>query len=280
METTVNLKGLTFGYSKRNTLFQNLDLALEPGHIYGMFGKNGTGKTTLLKQMTGLLFPDRGQSTVFGYPPSKRLPGVLQEIFLLPEYFELPPLTTETYRKVHSPLYPNFNHDQFDRHMEDLDIPPNQKLTKLSFGQQKKALLAFALATQTRLLIMDEPTNGLDIPSKSQFRKTLAGAISEEQIVLISTHQVRDLASLIDQVIILENGQIIFQEPIDRINQALSFKEIKEGESVQPLYSEPSFSGHKAILPADKEQTEVDLELLFNGILTAQDTIQEQFKKQ
>lgn len=279
MENLIELSSLTFGYSKNKPLFQNLDLALAPGHIYGMFGKNGTGKTTLLKQMTGLLFPDKGESVIFGQQAYQRKPAVLQDLFLLPENFELPPLSAETFRDVHGPLYPRFSNEQFDNFLREFDIPADQQLTKLSFGQQKKALLSFALATNTRLLLMDEPTNGLDIPSKSQFRRVLAGAISEEQSVLISTHQVRDLASLIDEVIILENGQIIFQEAIDRIDQTLSFQEVKEGENAEALFSEPSFSGHKVIVPASDQQTEIDLELLFSGVLTNPQTIQEQFKK-
>lgn len=279
MENLIELSSLTFGYSKNKPLFQNLDLALAPGHIYGMFGKNGTGKTTLLKQMTGLLFPDKGESVIFGQQAYQRKPAVLQDLFLLPENFELPPLSAETFRDVHGPLYPRFSNEQFDNFLREFDIPADQQLTKLSFGQQKKALLSFALATNTRLLLMDEPTNGLDIPSKSQFRRVLAGAISEEQSVLISTHQVRDLASLIDEVIILENGQIIFQEAIDRIDQTLSFQEVKEGENAEALFSEPSFSGHKVIVPASDQQTEIDLELLFSGVLTNPQIIQEQFKK-
>lgn len=279
MENLIELSSLTFGYSKNKPLFQNLDLALAPGHIYGMFGKNGTGKTTLLKQMTGLLFPDKGESVIFGQQAYQRKPAVLQDLFLLPENFELPPLSAETFRDVHGPLYPRFSNEQFDNFLREFDIPADRQLTKLSFGQQKKALLSFALATNTRLLLMDEPTNGLDIPSKSQFRRVLAGAISEEQSVLISTHQVRDLASLIDEVIILENGQIIFQEAIDRIDQTLSFQEVKEGENAEALFSEPSFSGHKVIVPASDQQTEIDLELLFSGVLTNPQTIQEQFKK-
>ncbi len=279
MDNLVELSGLTFGYRRKSPLFKDLDLNLAPGHIYGMFGKNGTGKTTLLKQMTGLLFPDKGESNIFGQPAYKRNPSTLKDIFLLPENFDLPPLSAETFRNLHAPFYPNFDHEQFDNFLKEFDFPPDQKLTKLSYGQQKKALLSFALAARTKVLLMDEPTNGLDIPSKSQFRRILARSVSEQQVVLISTHQVRDLASLIDQVIVLENGQIIFREDIDTINRTLTFQEIKDGEEANALYTEPSFAGQKAILANHDEETEIDLELLFNGILTNHETIQEHFKK-
>lgn len=279
MEPILSLSGIAFGYNKHKPLFQNLDLQLNPGHIYGLFGQNGTGKTTLLKHMVGTLFPWEGTAKVFGYPAQERMPEVLADIFMVPENFSLPELAMKDYIKVHKHFYPRFDEDQFERHAEEFEIIIDQKLPQLSYGQQKKALLAFALATNARLLVMDEPTNGLDIPSKSQFRKTLAGALRHDQVVLISTHQVRDLANLIDEVIVLESGQILFQKSIDAIGDHLAFQAISDEELQNAIYAESTFGGYKAIMPQDGKATEIDMELLFNGVIKQPYSIHQAFQK-
>ncbi len=245
----------------------------EAGNIYGLFGKNGEGKSTLLKIMTGLLFPKNGSCLLDGYEMGKREVQSLQHIFLVPEDFELPSISIQSFEKVQSCFYPQFSQKQFYELVKEFQLSPTDNISKLSFGQKKKVLIAFGIATNTKLLLMDEPTNGLDIPSKSQFRKVMASVVDENKCVVISTHQVRDLHSLINHVMILDNAQVAFDQPLHKVSDGLWFGKPSSNDPTELIYSESSFGG-KAIVPRlDKNETEVDLELLFNGVLSAPDTI-------
>jgi ABC-2 type transport system ATP-binding protein len=263
----VELSQLTFGYGKQK-LFENLNLNLEPGHIYGLLGKNGAGKSTLLKNIAGLVFPWEGACTVNGHHASKRLPVFLQQIFFVPEEVYMPAVTARQFVNNTAHFYPNFNHQQFNTMLAAFDVPDDKPLTKLSFGQQKKVMISFGLSTNTSLLIMDEPTNGLDIPSKSQFRKVIASALTDERCVIISTHQVRDLDNLIDTVLILHNRQIVVAKELDAIAEKLSFGTIP-ANSTSYLYAEEGMMGLNAItLNQHNEYSKVDMELLFNAVIS------------
>jgi ABC-2 type transport system ATP-binding protein len=275
----INIQSLTFSYRKNKPLFENLQLRLEAGHIYGLLGKNGAGKSTLLKQMAGLLFPDSGTCEVMGFASAKRQPAFLREIFLVPEEFYLPKVSIKTYVNTYAPFYPNFDEGAFFKYLKEFEIPRDQKLTEMSYGQKKKVLISFALATNTKVLIMDEPTNGLDIPSKSQFRKVIAAAVSEDKCIVISTHQVRDLDNLIDSIVIIDGHKIIFREDVQTVTDKLSFKTVSRmEETTGVLFADSNLRGHTIITKnAGNEQSKIDMELLFNAILTNHKPIQEIF---
>lgn len=275
----INIQSLTFSYRKNKPLFENLQLRLEAGHIYGLLGKNGAGKSTLLKQMAGLLFPDSGTCEVMGFASAKRQPAFLREIFLVPEEFYLPKVSIKTYVNTYAPFYPNFDEGAFFKYLKEFEIPRDQKLTEMSYGQKKKVLISFALATNTKVLIMDEPTNGLDIPSKSQFRKVIAAAVSEDKCIVISTHQVRDLDNLIDSIVIIDGHKIIFREDVQTVTDKLSFKTVSRvEETTGVLFADSNLRGHTIITRnAGNEQSKIDMELLFNAILTNHKPIQEIF---
>jgi ABC-2 type transport system ATP-binding protein len=264
----VKINNLSFGYSRKKILYDKLNLSLETGRIYGLLGKNGAGKSTLLRNMCGLLFPSAGTISVNGFEPQKRQPSFLQTVYLIPEQIYVPRLSINRYVELYAPFYPKFDIVQFRDFMDVLKVEGNPKLTDLSFGQQKKFIIAFGLACNTQLLIMDEPTNGLDIPSKSQFRKLLASTITDDRIFIISTHQVRDLDNLIDQVVVVDNGEVLLNASIDEISEKLCFKLVPElPDTEQVLYSESSMMGH-AVVMANTEgvDTKVHLEYLFNAI--------------
>ena len=273
----IEINNLTFSYKKNMLLFDQLFLQLPMGNIYGLLGKNGAGKTTLLKQMTGLLFPLQGECLVFRIFAGSRTPKVLQNMFLIPEEFELPALSMDEFTSLHAPFYPNFELALLKLYLNDFQVKTNSKLSSLSFGQKKKFLIAFGLATKTPFLIMDEPTNGLDIPSKSQFRKIIASSMDENRSIIISTHQVRDLSSLIDNIIILENGKIIFHQSTLDITEKMSFMQTNELDNKHIIYSEDIFGGKALICKKDGPDTEIDLELLFNGVITDPDKINQLF---
>lgn len=275
----ISIQNLSFSYRKNKPLFEGLDLNLEAGYIYGLLGKNGAGKSSLLKQMAGLLFPQGGVCKVMGYEARYRQPDFLRNLFMVPEEFYLPQVRINNYVKAYAPFYPDFSNTSFREYLEEFQIPTDQRLTEMSYGQKKKVLISFALATNTKALIMDEPTNGLDIPSKSQFRKVIAAAVSEEKCIVISTHQVRDLDNLIDNIVIIDNHKIIFRQDVDAVNDKLSFKTVSNLDDAGGIvYANTSLRGHTVITEnTNKEQSRIDMEMLFNAVLEQPEKISKIF---
>lgn len=278
----IQINNLTFSYSQKQSLFNQLNLKLAPGNIYGLLGKNGAGKSTLLKIMTGLLFPDAGNLEVVGFRPKDRHPQFMREIYLVTEEFYLPSLNMEQYARLYSPFYPRFNHGLFQECINELKIPRELMLTSMSYGQKKNFLLSFGLATDCKLLLLDEPTNGLDIPSKSQFRKLVANAIHEERSFIISTHQVRDMENLIDPIIVLDQGKIVFFQDYEAITKKLAFirqSELPDSKSL--VYFESSLGSYTVVkVNSGSEETNMNLETLFNAVVSNTDKINEIFKNQ
>lgn len=269
----VTLKSVTFAYKRKAPLFSDTDVSLEPGTIYGLLGRNGAGKTTLLKLLCGLLFPQSGEIRVLGHDPAERSPELQQEIILIPEEFATPVLTVHQYRRLYAPLYPRFVGEEFAAHLAEFQLNTEARLDEMSYGQKKKVLLAFGLAAHTRLLILDEPTNGLDIPAKGQFRRLLAGGADEDRTIVVSTHQVRDMEHLIDPITILENGRVIFQHSLEEIIASIRMVHSSE-EPSEAVYSERAMGGYASIVPnADGQDSRIDLELLFNAVTTAPEAI-------
>jgi len=273
----IEISNLTFGYKKKLPLFRELNLKLESGSIYGLFGMNGAGKTTLLKQIAGLLFPHQGKCLIFEKDVRHRTPEVLANIYVIPEEFVLPPVSISTFVDLHAPFYPRFDFSMFERFLKEFEITNGKSLTKYSYGQKKKFLIAFGMASQTNVLLMDEPTNGLDIPSKSQFRRIMAAASTEDQCIIISTHQVRDLASIIDNVIVLDSGRIIFRRSAAEISEKLAFGKLPEDSSENVIYSEDVLGGKAAIYRNKGHETAIDLEILFNAIIKDPQVINQVF---
>ncbi len=275
----ISIQNLSFQYKKGKPLLSEVDLDLQKGKIYGLFGLNGVGKTTLLNNIAGTLFPKSGTCFLDGENTRFRNPEVMNRLFIVPEQFDLPKLTGEKYIELYQLFYPNFDMEVMSQVLDGFDIDASKKLPELSYGQRKKFLIAFAISTQAELLIFDEPTNGLDIPSKSQFRKIVSSLDVEARCILISTHQVRDLGAMIDHVIVLKNERIVFNQNLDNISQHLSIKKIEQGSSVSYIYGEEMLGGIHAIIPsAQNEGSKMDLELLFNGIIQKTEEINKQFE--
>ncbi len=265
----IAIKDLHFAY-KNKPVFTGLSLQLQPGHIYGLLGKNGTGKSTLLRNINGLLFPKSGSIEVMGLNPAKRLPSLLQQIFMVAEEFEMPNVLISAFVKNTSRFYPNFNQAQLNTYLKEFEIPIAQKLQQMSYGQKKKVLISFGLACNTPILLMDEPTNGLDIMSKSQFRKVMANAMDDHKCIIISTHQVKDLESLIDRITIIDEGQILFDQNIAEVTSKLNFKISFDSEEVKDaIYSESSLKGSAIITKNETgDESKLDLEMLYKAIVT------------
>jgi ABC-2 type transport system ATP-binding protein len=276
----IEIKGLSFRYGRKPLLFSDLNLSLTEGHIYGLLGKNGTGKSTLLKNMTGLAFAEKGSCIFNGADVKNRPVSVLEDIYFIPEEIYVPALTPIQFVSNTAGFYPKFSQSDFYHYLKVLDVDLDAVMDKLSFGQQKKAMIAFGLATHTSLLIMDEPTNGLDIPSKVQFRKLIASVLTEERCIVISTHQVRDLDSLIDTLLILHDREIVINHPIEAITEKISFGLFNDTDGLQVLYEEESMRGKNAIIKNTTGKfSKMDLELFFNAVTGGSNTVTEILNK-
>ena len=275
----ISIQNLSFAYKKK-PVFNGLNLAFETGHVYGLLGKNGTGKSSLLRNIAGLLAPQSGRISVNGHTPFERLPVFLEDVFMVPEEFYLPDIPVPAFLKHYAPFYPRFDAQKFSNYISVFDVPADSTLQNMSYGQKKKVLISFALATGARVLLMDEPTNGLDIISKSQFRKILAEALDDERCIIISTHQVKDLENLIDRITIIDEGKILFDENVEAITQKLSFRLAYNSEDVATaLYAESSLIGNVIVTPnREGEESKLDLELLYKAIVTNSDPITKLFQ--
>ena len=278
----IEVKNLSFSYGKRKQkVFDDFSLALDKGSVYGLLGKNGTGKSTLLYLMTGLLRPQAGRVLYKGVDVSMRYPLTLQDMFLVPEEFALPLVSLKQYLKLNTPFYPNFSNELLSTCLRDFDMNEDIHLGELSMGQKKKAFMCFALATNTSLLVMDEPSNGLDIPSKSQFRKVIASGMTDEKSVIISTHQVRDIDSLLDHVVIIDGTRVLLNASVKTICDKVYFAEQGMNEPTDTaLYVQPSVQGNSVIFPnTENEETNLNLEVLFNAMLAEREKMQTMFNK-
>ena len=266
----IKTSGLSYRYSKKTEILNDLNLTFKPGKIYGLLGKNGVGKSTLIKNITGILFPTKGTCEVFGKIPKNREVSFLKDLFFVPEEYYLPNLTIAELIEAYKGFYPNFDIDQFDAYTELFNIEKNKRMTKLSLGQKKKILIGFALSANTKVLIMDEPTNGLDIPSKIMFRNMINDSFKEDRIVIITSHQVRDLDELIHSIIIMNNGKVLLNKDRDHIAKHFQFQLTNSKQDETNLIYQEKVSNGFASIKENKTDTPsyIDIELLFNAVLT------------
>ena len=272
----ITVKQLSFGYTRRRNIFDSLSLELPKGSIVGLLGRNGEGKTTLLKLLYGQLLRRQGELKVLDSDPKHRAVSFLQQVYLLPEEFRVPPISIRSFFDISAPFYPNYDEAVAKELIDIFGLQWDMNLKKISQGQKKKALIAFALSLRVPLLLLDEPTNGLDIPSKGEFRRAVARYTSDEQTILISTHQVRDLEQLIDRVLIMERGSIFCNATVADITERLSFRLITPELADKALYSEPSAVGTVGILPNDgneESESNYSMELFFNAVISERDRI-------
>ena len=274
----IKTERLTFGYKARRNVLNNISLELGEGHIHGLLGCNGIGKTTLLKLICGIMRPNSGTVRVCGMDPITRKPEMFADMIIVPEEFDLPNLSLEHYAEIMKPFYPRFDFGAMRGYAEALKVNTVDRLHSMSMGQRKKAYIAFALACNVRILLMDEPTNGLDIPSKSIFRRLIASYVDEQRMVVISTHQVADVESLLDNIVILDSEGVALAATTTEICSKLKFGRAKAGDEV--LYSETTIAGDMAVMAnTEDEDTQLNIELLFNAVTSDRTTINELFNR-
>lgn len=255
---------------KSEPIFEDFSLTLKENNIYGLLGKNGTGKSTLLYLISGLLHPQQGTVRFDGVETRLRRPETLREMFIVPEEFDLPPVSLDAYVRLNSGFYPRFNREVLENCLRDFDLPLSLNLGELSMGQKKKVYMSFALAAGTRLLLMDEPTNGLDIPSKSQFRRVVANNMTADRTLIISTHQVHDVEQLLDHIVMINRHEMLINASVADICSKYSF-ETRRPEDMDDsvVYAEPTLQGNAVVARRgdnDDNETQINLELLFNAV--------------
>lgn len=276
----LQVENISFSYGRRKPeVLSDFSFSLEKGRVYGLLGKNGVGKSTLLYLMCGLLTPKHGRVMYHGLDVRRRLPETLRDVFLVPEEFDLPAVSLVQFVELNSPFYPNFSKEDMMTYLHLFEMDWNIHLGGLSMGQKKKVFMSFALATHTSLLLMDEPTNGLDIMAKSQFRKFIASGMSDERTIVISTHQVRDIDNVLDHVVIMNNSRVLLDESIVRVTERLAFVESDSPAlAEEALYKLPSVQGNSLLLPnREGVETKLNLELLFGAVLADPEKIKDLF---
>ena len=262
----IQVNELTFSYPQKSNLFDNLSLRLPAGEIIGLLGRNGVGKSTLIKLLSSLLTPQQG-IIYFQGKAITRGAELYSRLMVVPEEFTLPKVTVKSFVQHTAPLYPAFNQEQFDHYCNVLEVDCSAKFSDLSMGQRKKAYLAFALACNVELLLLDEPTNGLDITAKAALRSILAAYADESKTIIISTHQAHDIENLVDRVVILEGGNVLINQSVAELQQLFGFGIVVGREAI---YSQQSVAGQVGIWRADSdEEGRFDLELMFNAAIKA-----------
>ena len=273
----ITIENTSYGYKSNPLIFNNISLEIGNG-IYGLLGENGVGKTTLMHLICGLLFPKNGKCSIDGRNTVERQPGALNRYFFLPEEMQMPTESIASFAARHSVFYPHFNQEEFKLNLEELKINRKQKLSSVSYGQQKKAMLAYAFALHTPYILLDEPTNGLDITSRQALKRIISRSMDDESTLLISTHQAHDFENLLDHLVILGKGEILLNRSLDEISNRLLFArtDILPAESI---YSEQDLAGHFSILPnEDGEENTPDIELLYKAVLQQPEKIQSMFQ--
>lgn len=279
----IKVENLSFTYPKsKHMVLHDFSFSLEAGRVYGLLGRNGAGKSILLYLMTGLLTPKKGKIMYHDINVRSRLPMTLQDMFLVPEEFELPSISLKKYIDLNAPFYPNFSKEDMYKYLHCFEMDMDVNLGALSMGQKKKVFMSFALATNTSLLLMDEPTNGLDIPGKSQFRKFMASGMTDNKTIVISTHQIRDIDKMLDSVMIMDESRVLLNESTVHICEKLCFKESDDRSLIdKALFAVPSLHGNSLLLLNEhNEDSDINIELLFNAILAQPQKIANLFHAQ
>lgn len=275
----LKIDNISFGYRRNKSIIRNFNMTLQPGTVCGLLGKNGAGKSTLLYLICGLLKPDSGSIDFKGHNPIKHEVAFLEDVMIVPEEFSLPNMKLADYVRVNAPFYPNFNQSDMNDYLYMFDLDPEAHLGKCSMGQKKKAIISFALACNTSLLILDEPTNGLDISAKRAFRKAVAKNMTDEKCIIISTHQVLDVEKILDHVCIIDNNGVLLNTSMFEVSKHISFRVTNDRELIENALMSFDAPGGASIVEraTPDNETDVNLEMLFEFVESNRDLVKQIF---
>ncbi|HTH63544.1 MAG TPA: ABC transporter ATP-binding protein [Gemmatimonadales bacterium] len=222
MSNAVEIRELHYRAGKSFAI-EDLDLSVPTGSIYGFLGPNGSGKTTTIRLILGLLRPRSGTIRVLGEPMPLRAPAVLGRVGFVPEQPHLDPTLTvcETLR-FREAFYPTWDGDWAGRLLQTFDLDPHHPFGKLSKGQKGKVMMLLALAQRPDLLVLDEPTDGLDPVVRRDMLAALIDYVSQHgATVFISSHLVHELERMCDWIGVMDNGRLVSELPMERFKNGI-----------------------------------------------------------
>lgn len=228
MNAILECKALIKRYGTKQAL-AGIDLALEPGRIVGLLGPNGSGKTTLIKLACGLLTPTGGEVFIDGRAPSKETNALVS---YLPERIALPLwMTARQAMDFYGDFYADFRRDAAEDMVEKLRLEREQPIKAMSKGTREKLQLILTMSRAAKLYLLDEPIGGVDPATRDYILRTILTNYSEESTVLISTHLISDVETVLDEVVFLREGSVMLHESVDAIRA-------EKGRSVDELFRE------------------------------------------
>lgn len=258
----VTITDLSIGYGHK-AIASGITLSLASNRLYGLFGVNGVGKTTLLRTLAGAISPLSGSIDAFSYVPFERKKQFLSDTILIENGISLPAITAKKFARIFSSFYPRFSHERYIEYSRELGIGSNDALSKLSMGKRQCFALSFALACQARLTLLDEPMASLDIISRQNLIKILARGDNEDGIMVISSHDTAGLDNIVSDIVVMREAQPPLCASIEDIGHALAFHE--EGIWPDTLYE----NGLQSIsMNSDGFESDIDIALLFRALIS------------
>lgn len=269
MDKSIDIQRLCFNYPKQE-LLTDFTLRLAPGQIHCIIGKKNEGKTSLMKLISGQLFPSSGKLEVTHLLPGKRSVEVLQNIFYLPEEIVLPPVSMETFESIYAPFYPKYNADNFYKYLNDFTIDNHiDSLDTLPEGEKRKFLIAFAIATHTHVLLLDEPTKGMDSAGIQTTGRLLKREINRKKCILIGTERAVDMDEIGENFFLLKNHRITFNQQLIALQEKLFFgTSANKPDTEGLLYYEETRKNFSFMRKREDTDsvTGINCELLFNAL--------------
>lgn len=263
----IQIENLSYRYGKGVLALSDINMKILPG-IHLLMGENGAGKTTLLHVIAGLR---RAQPVdacrIDGIPTASRSPQVMSRVFIVTDNLKFPYSTINEMVRRHACFFPTFNPQVLSDCLTSFSMTGNEAIDKFSLGNRKKAILAYAIALQTPVLLLDEPANGLDIASRQILLQLLARNTSPDQTVIISTHTVSDFQYLFDSVMMMQGSSMLFNTSVWDITSRLQF--VYSNTPIQgALYMEHILGRYQAVLPnIDGEpSSDINYALLYNAV--------------
>ena len=242
----IEARGLSKRFGRTKVL-HGIDLTIPPGRIYGLVGHNGAGKTTTLNTLLGLI-PCEGEINVLGMDPFKCRAGLMLDVAFISDVASLPRFlrVRELFDLVDG-IHPKFSRAKATQFLEGTDIKPNAKIRTLSKGMIAQLHLALVMAIDARLLVLDEPTLGLDIIYRKHFyKRLLEDYMSEERTLLITTHQVDEIETILTDIVFIRSGRLILDMPMERVGETYHQVVVDDdrranAEAFSPIYTETRF---------------------------------------
>lgn len=265
----IELNNLSYRYHNGITALTDVTTRIEPG-IHLLLGENGAGKTTMLHLIAGLLRPTHGTLDIDGKAPALRMPDTLSRLFLYTDNMILPCKNINEFVTAHAKFYPTFSQEVLDDCLKEFGMTGMEPLNAMSFGNRRKAQLAYVIALGTEVLMLDEPANGLDITAKQALRRLIARHISSDRTVIISTHTVSDLETLFDSLMVIHAGRLIASQPVWSIVERLNFRSamMPPEEFIYCEQEQGLFRYITAACGNDQHDTDINYQLLYNALLS------------